>query len=398
MTAISRKIVFGTAKAWNTSCAAPVACPAAKSDAMNGKDANRTPLPGGVGARPHWPLHTPAQPPIFDRAQDGPQGGAVRFGQPLLQECRTVSRIIITGASGQYGSLATDHLVSQGRARDLILITRTPDSLANRASQGCEVRYGDFDKPESLAAAVEGAEKMLLISGTRVGARVAQHKAAIDAAAAANVRHIAYTSFIGIDDPANPAEVRHDHIETERLIRASGMDFTMLRDAHYADAMIVMAGPGVIETGKWVSNAGEGREAMVWREDCACCAVAVLNGEGHEGQVYNITGPALQTFREVTAIMAEVTGVPLEYVAVSDEEQYAVFDAMGISRRPVDDRSVKGIPWNSDDMVTFGRAIREGYLEICTNDVERLTGRPARSARQMIEENAEMLRAAGKAV
>jgi NAD(P)H dehydrogenase (quinone) len=305
-----------------------------------------------------------------------------------------MSRIVITGASGNYGRGVTDRLIAQGRAADLILITRKPEKLADRAAQGCTVRYGDFDKPETLKQAVQGAERMLLISGTRVGARVVQHKAAIDAAAAAGVGHIVYTSFIGIDDPANPAEVRHDHIETEALICASGCGWTMLRDAHYADAMILMAGPGVIQSGKWFSNAGEGREAMVWRDDCIESAVAVLTGEGHEGQIYNITGPELQTFGEVAAIMAEVTGRPVEHVSLDDEGQYAMFDAMGIPRRPVDDLEVAGIPWNSDDMVSFGRAIREGFLELCTDDVERLTGRKARSVRQMIEDNVEMLRGA----
>ena len=305
-----------------------------------------------------------------------------------------MSKIVITGASGNYGRGLTDLLIEAGRAQDLILITRSPDKLADRVGQGCTVRYGDFDKPETLADAVQGADKMLLISGTRVGARVVQHKAAIDAAAAAGVKHIAYTSFIGIDDPANPAEVRHDHIETERLIRASGMAWTMLRDAHYADSMIVMAGPGVMQSGQWVSNSGEGLEAMVWRDDCVASAAAVLLGEGHEGKIYNITGPELQTFREVAAIMAEVTGRSVTYVATTDDEQYAMFDAMGIPRRPVDDQSVGGIPWNSDDMVSFGRAIREGFLQLCTDDVERLTGRPARSVRALIEAHAEMLRSA----
>lgn len=310
-----------------------------------------------------------------------------------------MGQIVITGASGQYGRAVTDRLIEAGRAADLILISRSPSKLDDRTAQGCEVRYGDFDKPETLAAAVAGADKMLLISGTRVGARVVQHKAAIDAAAAGGVKHLAYTSFIGIDDDANPAEVRHDHIETERLMRASGMAWTMLRDAHYADAMILMAGPGVMASRQWISNSGLGREAMVWRDDCAACAAAVLTGAngvigGHENRIYNITGPGLQDFAEVTALISEITGVPLEYVSVDDEAQYAMFDAMGIPRRPVDDQYVGGIPWNSDDMVTFGQAIREGFLAICSNDVEKLTGRPARSVRQMIEDNVDMLRAA----
>jgi NAD(P)H dehydrogenase (quinone) len=271
-----------------------------------------------------------------------------------------------------------------------------PGKLADRTAQGCTVRFGDYDKPETLAPAMAGADRMLLISGTRVGARVVQHRAAIDAAVAAGVRHLAYTSFIGIDDPANPAEVRHDHIETERAIKASGLAWTMLRDAQYADAMIVMAGPGMMQTRRWVSNAGAGRSAMVWRDDCVACAEAVLTGDGHEGQVYNITGPELQTYAKVCAILAEVTGVLVGYVDASDTELYADFDAMGIPRRPVDDQAVGGIPWNSDDMVTFGQAIREGFLELCSGDVERLTGRPPRSVRQMIEDNAAMLRAAAE--
>lgn len=312
-----------------------------------------------------------------------------------------MGRIVITGASGQYGRGVTDRLIAAGLGDQLVLISRTPAKLAERQAQGCTIRYGDFDRPETLGDAVAGADTMLLISGTRVGARVAQHKAAIDAAAAQGVKHILYTSFIGIDDPANPAEVRHDHIETERLIRESGMDWTMLRDAHYADAMIVMAGPGVMSSGQWISNAGDGREAMVWREDCVESAVAVLKDiaagtRDHTGRIYNITGPELQTFAEVTAILSQITGVPLAYMPISDEAQYAIFDAMGIPRRPVDDQSVNGIPWNSDDMVTFGAAIREGFLAICSDDIEKLTGRPARSVRALIEAHADMLRAAAQ--
>lgn len=106
-----------------------------------------------------------------------------------------MSRIVITGASGNYGRGVTDRLIALGRASDLILITRKPEKLSDRAAQGCVVRYGDFDKPETLAAAVQGADRMLLISGTRVGARVVQHKAAIDAAAAAGVEHLVYPTF-----------------------------------------------------------------------------------------------------------------------------------------------------------------------------------------------------------
>jgi NAD(P)H dehydrogenase (quinone) len=302
-----------------------------------------------------------------------------------------MTRIVITGASGLYGRAATDKLIARGRGQDLILISRTPDKLAARRAQGCEVRYGDFDKPDTLLGAVAGADKMLLISGTRVGARVVQHKAAIDAAVAAGVRHIAYTSFVDIS-PDNPAIVTRDHLETEDLIKASGMAWTMLRDAHYADAMILNAGPGFIASGVWMTSTKGACEAMVWRDDCVESAVAVLTGTGHEYKAYQITGPNRENFAQVAAMMTEITGRPVKLVETDDDGMYAMFDAMGIPREPVDDQSIGGIPWNSDDMVSFERAIREGWLDICSGDVELLTGRKPRSVRQMIEDNAEMLK------
>jgi NAD(P)H dehydrogenase (quinone) len=299
-------------------------------------------------------------------------------------------KIVITGASGHYGRSATDKLIALGRAKDLILITRSPEKLADRAALGCDVRYGDFDKPETLHTAVQGADRMLLISGTRVGARVVQHQRAIDAAAAAGVRHIIYTSFTGIH-PDNPAIVTRDHAETEALITASGCAWTMLRDAQYADAMIINSGPNFVRSGQWMSSTGAGLSSMVWREDCVECAVAVLSGEGHEDKTYNICGPDLQTFEEVAGLMSAITGRTVQYIPTDDDGMYAMFDAMGIPREPVDDQLVSGIPWNSDDMVSFEAAIRGGWLETRSDDVERLTGKKPRSVRQMIEENAAML-------
>ncbi|HUN73513.1 MAG TPA: SDR family oxidoreductase [Steroidobacteraceae bacterium] len=304
-------------------------------------------------------------------------------------------KIAITGASGQYGRLATDRLIERGLASDLILITRTPVKLAERARAGCSVRYGDFDKPETLPGALRGADRLLLISGTRVGARVPQHKAAIDAAVGSGVGHIVYTSFVNVD-AANPAIVTRDHRATEEMIRASGVAFTFLRDAHYADAMILNAGPGFIASGLWLTSTAGAREAMVWREDCVNCAVAVLTQSGHENRAYPITGPNRESFADVAAMLSEIVGVPIRLVETDDAGMYAHFDSLGIPRQPVDDQSVAGLPWNSDDMVSFERAIREGYLDVCTDDVERLTGRRARSVRELIEANAQTLRSLRK--
>ena len=209
----------------------------------------------------------------------------------------------MTGASGRYGR-PPQKLIGLGRARDLILITRTPDKLADCASAGCDVRFGDFDQPKTLEPAIRGADKLMLISGTRVGARVRQHRAAIEAAAVAGVWQIVYASFVNVD-PANPAIVAIDHRETESLVRSSGVAGAFLRDAHYADAMIRNAGPGFLASGAWLTSTRGGREAMVWREDCVDCAVAVLTQDGHENTSYHVTGPNRETFAEVAAMLSE---------------------------------------------------------------------------------------------
>jgi len=112
----------------------------------------------------------------------------------------------------------------------------------------------------------------------------------------------------------------------------------------------------------------------------------------HENQAYAITGPNRENFAEVAAMLTQITGHPIELVETDDAGMYAHFDALGIPREPVDNQSVAGIPWNSDDMVSFERAIREGYLDVCTDDVEKLTGRKARSVRDLIVAHAPMLR------
>lgn len=300
--------------------------------------------------------------------------------------------IVITGASGQYGRTAIELLLQKMPAEQLILMTRTPAKLEEYAQRGCRIRRGDFDDPASLVEAFEGADRLLLISGTRVGKRIAQHKAAIEAAEKAGVRHLVYTSFIAITKH-NPSVAVQDHLVTEDMIRASSLEWTIMRDAHYADAMIVNAGPNFIASGVWASSSSPGRETLVWRDDCVECAVAVLCGEGHERQIYNITGSELLSLQEVCETLADVTGRPIQWVDTDDDGMYAIFDAMGIPREPVDDQVVKGISWNSDDMVTFERAVREGYFSVISDDVERLLGRPPRSVRELVEANVEMLRA-----
>lgn len=293
-------------------------------------------------------------------------------------------KIIVTGASGNFGSAAVQGLLERVPASDLILVTRDPAKLQHLADQGLTVRQGDFDDRDSLVSAFAGGERLLLISAVKVGSRIPQHRNAIEAAVAAGVKHIVYTSFIASDDD-NPSLAVFDHRGTEKLLDACGLDWTILRNSQYTDAVIEAMAPLALQRGLWMASAGDGTMAHVWRDDCVASAVAVMSTPGHRNVRYDITGPELLSYRQAAAIVSEVAGRPLEFAQVTDDEMYAFFDSLGIPREAVADQSVGDVPWSSDDMVSFERSIREGYMAVISNHVELLTGRKPRSLRDFAE-------------
>ncbi|HEX4002435.1 MAG TPA: SDR family oxidoreductase [Candidatus Acidoferrales bacterium] len=302
--------------------------------------------------------------------------------------------IVITGASGSYGRQVTGLLLEKLPAPDLILVTRNPAALAPLAARGVQVRAGDFDKPETLVAALAGAEKMLLISTLAVGPRrQKQHRAAVEAAGKAGVKHIVYTSSVGIH-PRSPSLACGDHYVTEELLRRSGVAFTFLRDAQYAEIIATMIAPMAVQMGKLVMSTGSGCMAFVSKKDCVASAAAVLTSAGHEGAAYEITGPELYTFADAAALASELSGKPVEYVGVTPEEKLALFDAAGVPREYVEGMANDdgtGV-WGSLEMLSYERAVREHYFSVCSHHVQLLTGRPARTLREVFVANAASLK------
>jgi NAD(P)H dehydrogenase (quinone) len=295
---------------------------------------------------------------------------------------------VITGASGAFGRMVTETLLQKMPASELILVTRKPESLAHLAARGAKVRYGDFDDRQSLDAAFAGGKRMLLISTLDVGEhRRRQHATAIEAAAEAGVQHLAYTSSAGIH-PFSPAFVVADHLYTEELLRRSGMAYTILRDSQYAEVIVTMIAPIAVATGRWTSSAGDGCMAFVSKKDCVAVAATVLTTAGHEGAIYEVTGPELLSFRDAARLASEVSGRPIEFVVVSHEEKQAEFDAAGIPRRYVEGAlHAQSGPWASDEMMSYERAIGEGYFAICSKHVQLVTGRPALTLREVFLAN-----------
>ena len=274
--------------------------------------------------------------------------------------------IVITGASGQLGRRVAELVLEQ--TADVILATRTPETLSGLAG---DVRRADFDDPASLDAAFAGGSRLLLVSLPTIGARVPQHIAAIDAAARAGVGSIAYTSIVN-PGPENPSAVAAEHLQTEDAIRASGLAWTFLRNSIYADLQARSAA-AALATGQLVTNAGDGRTALVTREDCARVAAAVLVGDGHEGQAYDVTGPEALSADDLAAIYSELGGKPVEVVHV-DDAAYAA----GLVEHAGMPQAVAEI------YATFGAATRRGALSAQTDVVERLTGRAPGTVRELL--------------
>lgn len=249
--------------------------------------------------------------------------GALIGAAPVTFAAAGDEKIIVSGASGRLGALTVKALLEKGvPAKNLILVSRTPETLAEYAKLGAETRFGDFAKPESLPAAYAGGTRMLLISiGRSAGPRPDAHKRAIDAAKAAGVKQIAYTSWIGISR-GETTGLAVDHAATEEILRNSGVAWTFLRNSIYMDGVVQQAA-GMLRAGKATVPAGEVKLDFVTREDCAAAAVAVLTTPGHENKAYDISGPEMVGVREIAAAATAVTGKPIEVTPAAPAAQAA---------------------------------------------------------------------------
>jgi NAD(P)H dehydrogenase (quinone) len=300
-------------------------------------------------------------------------------------------KTLITGASGNFGGMTVKRLLKSMNPSDLILASRKPEKLAQYATLGCLVRFADFDEPESLVSAAEGAQQMLLISGHKVGHRIKQHGDAIGAAKQAGVQHVVYTSYFG-SDAGNTALVCLDHHGTENILKGSGLRYTILRDGMYADSIFNAAMPAAIATGKWRMCAGDGQVNLVDREDCVDSAVTVLTTPGHDNTTYNLVGPDLWSFPQMAALTAELTGHPVEVIQLTEAEMYDFLDTVGIPRTAVNEFNVGGFEWCSDDMISYERETRNGRFAVMSDDVRRLTGRAPKSFRDFCNARMDQLR------
>ncbi len=303
-----------------------------------------------------------------------------------------MGKMLLTGVDGNLGGEAARILLELAPHDQLIFTAYSEASLAPYAEMGIECRTADFNDPAGLAEAFAGAERLALISMPFVGAkRQAAHKNAVDAAKAAGVKQIVYTSLVNADDPTNPSVEKKDHIYTEEYIKSQDLDYIFMRNSQYAEAMITNYFTYVKTTGVLTNSQGDGLMAYISRKDCAkAVAYALFRGAEYHEAALDINGPELMTISQFIEIGNAATGNHVTYQEVTDEENYQIFDAMGVPR------TTDGVfqkdseaPFSSDGMVTFAQAIREGKMDKFTDDFKKLTGDDPITVKYMFEHSDE---------
>ncbi|MCC9687639.1 SDR family oxidoreductase [Streptomyces sp. MNU103] len=268
--------------------------------------------------------------------------------------------IVVTGASGKLGRHVVEQLLEKVPAGQVTAVVRSPEKVADLAERGVRVAVADYNAPETFDDLFTAGDKVLLISGNEFDkGRVRQHSVVIDAAKAAGVALLAYTSAPG----SLTASLADDHRGTERALLDSGVPYVLLRNGWYHENYTENLAP-VLEHGAVVAAAGEGRISTASRADYAAAAVAVLTGEGHENATYELGGDEAWSFAEYAAELSRQTGREIAYNAVTPEALTGILAGAGLPEPA------------AAMFADVDAAIAKGELVVDSGDLSRLAGRP----------------------
>lgn len=291
-------------------------------------------------------------------------------------------KLLVTGAAGNLGRQVVEQLLA-ANAGHVIATTRTPEKLADLAKRGVEVRSADFTKPESLAKAFAGAERLLLVSTGDLfpeGLRLSQHRNAVKAAVEAGVRHVVYTSAPA-PHPTPTGSLINDHYWTEQALAASPLDWTILRHHIYTDFLVGTLATA-LKVGVLANSAGDGGNAYVTRHDCARADAAALAADFSGRRILDVTGPAPVTPTELARIASEISGKPLKYQALPRAEHEKVLASVGLP------------PFLIAALTDFDEAQAQGFHAIRSPAVQALTGKAPQSVKEFLSAQKAALTAA----
>lgn len=235
--------------------------------------------------------------------------------------------IAITGATGQLGQHVIESLLKTVPASQIVAIVRNPAKATALSQQGITVRQADYSDEAAFTTALQGIDKLLLISSSEVGQRAPQHRNVINAAKAAHVKFIAYTSLLHAD--TSPLGLADEHVATEQMLAESGIAHALLRNGWYTENYLASA-PAALEHGVFIGAAGEGKIASATRADYAAAAARVISEDGHAGKTYELAGDAGWTQSQLAAELAKQSGKKVVYQNLSEADFAAALKSLGL--------------------------------------------------------------------
>ena len=279
-------------------------------------------------------------------------------------------KIAITGATGQLGHYVIQALLTKTDAQNIVALVRDLNKAQHLKAQGVELRHFDYDQTETLAPALEGIDKLLLISANEIGRRTPQHQAVIQAAQQSNVPYIAYTSLLNAD--ASTLGLSQEHRETEALIKNSGLTYTFLRNNWYTENYLAGLSHA-IESGTLYGAANDGKISSASRIDYAEAAATVLISDAHENKIYELAGSTAFTLQDLADSISEVSGQAVQYENLTSEQYHQALVQAGLPTGLVDvivDADVK---------------TQTGAMFSDSKDLEKLIGRKTTSIQEEIK-------------
>ncbi len=283
--------------------------------------------------------------------------------------------ILVTGATGNLGKSTIDFLLEKGiPSNSIAAMVRDETRKDDVLEKGISIRIGDYDNYDQLVAAFAGIDKLLLVSGTDIANRGKQHKNVVEAAKVAGVKHIYYTSFERKNETeTSPISfIASSHIETEKLIKASELTFTLFRNNLYLDVLPWFFGAHVLQTGVFLP-AGDTRVALTLRRDMAEAIANVLTSNGHENMEYALSNTENVTMGEIARELGGIVGKEVPYISPTNNVY-------------VETLTKENVPAEFVKMFAgFAEAIKQGEFEVHTNDLAKLLGRKPTTVKQYLK-------------
>jgi NAD(P)H dehydrogenase (quinone) len=283
--------------------------------------------------------------------------------------------ILITGATGHFGNAAINFLLEKGiKASQILAMVRNEQSATDFKKKGIGVVIGDYDNYASLVSDFNGVEKLLFVSGSDIMKRLSQHQNIINAAKDAGVKHLVYTSFQRRNETETSPlwMVAQSHIQTEKWLKESGLDYTILKNNLYMDFLPGFIGEKVLETGVIYVPAENGKVSAVLRSEMAEAAASILATSGHAGKEYDFTNTEAVTYQEIAQVIAGVSGKTVNYISPSVEEYGKTLSGYGVPAEVI------GI------FSSFAVAQAKGELDVVSTDLEKLLGRKPISVKNFL--------------